>query len=165
MSASAHQGLSIIDYLSRKPEKLLLEGLRQWNGGYETGCMACWETASDLLTEELGFAEAAEPLFLMAQFVRRLRQGTERALQFYPAHCRRMGRDECCLMAMVAAAQDNDRLAFDIAAGALNQTDRGDELFALATQLANALAARGLNLLPVPATVIAPIAGCRLSVS
>lgn len=163
--ASAHQGLSIVDYLARKPEKLLLEGLRQWNGGYETGCMACWETASDLLTAELGFADAAEPLFLMAQFVRLLRQGTEQTLQFYPAQCRRMGRDECCLMAMVAAAQDGDRLAFDMAAGALNQGSRSDELYALARQLAKALAARGLNLLPVPATVIAPIAGCKLSVS
>ena len=163
--ASAHEGLTIADYLSRKPERLLLEGLRQWNGGYETGCMSCWETASDSLTAELGFAAAAEPLFLIAQMVRRLRQQGGRQPQFYPANCRRMCRDECCLMAMVAAAQDKDRFCFDMAAGALSQDESGDTLYDLAVSLADAMTRSGLHLLAVPPTVLAPIAGQKLSVS
>ena len=163
--ASAYESLSVSDYLSRKPEHLLLEGLRQWNGGYETGCMGCWEKASDQLTSELGFSAAAEPLFLMGRLVRQLRQSSGATPCFYPAQCRRMCRDECCLMAMMAAAQDEDRFCFDMAVSALGLEDDGASIYAIALALARSLGRSGLRLLPVPATVLAPIAGVRLAIS
>ncbi len=163
--ASRFEGLGVADYLSRKPERLLLEALRQCNGGYETGCMSCWDRAADSFTAELGLRAAAEPLLMIAQMVRLLRQRGDRLPQFYPENCRRMCRDECCLMAMVAAAQGQDRFCFDMAADTLGQKDSADSLHSIVSALADAMAQNGLTLLPVPATVLAPIVGKSLAVS
>lgn len=159
--ASIHAGPAIRDYLDRKPEKLLLEGFRQWSGGYETGCVGCWEAAQDAFAAELGVRAAAEPLFLLARLVRHLRNAGSRQMQTYPASCRHVCRDECCLMAMVSEAHGPGREGFTLAATALTGQAPDDDLYELAAELRAALAQSGLSLLPVPASVIESILGLK----
>ncbi len=159
--ASIHPGHAISDYLDRKPEKLLLEGFRQWAGGYETGCVGCWEAAQDSFAAKLGAKAAAEPLFLLARLVRHLRSGGNRAIETYPASCRYMCRDECCLMAMVSEAHAPGRDGFSLAATALTGKPPDNDLYDMAADLRAALAQSGLQLLPVPARVIETILGLK----
>jgi|GEM_PF-4745963 len=157
--ASVHASTAIADYLSRRPEKLLLDGMRQWAGGYETGCVDCWESAHDAFTRELGPRAAGAPLFCLARLVRGLRANAQRPFQTYPVNCRRICRDECCLMAMVASARDGDRECFSTAATALGLPEEKENLFACAAELGTALDENGLALLPVPNRVLCGILG------
>lgn len=156
--ASVHPGLAVKVYLARRPERLLLEGLRQWTGGYETGCVGCWEAAHDAFAAELGTRAAAEPVFLLAQLVRRLRSLGNRPIETYPARCRHLCRDECCLLAMISSAHDGGRDCFAIAAEALTG-EAANDIYEPASELREALARSGLALLPVPARVIESILG------
>jgi hypothetical protein len=157
--ASIFEGLAVADYVSRTPEKLLLEGVRQWMGGYDTSCPECWERAFDCFNRELGSARAAKPLFMLAIMARTLRQSCQRTLQIYPVHCKRLCLDECCIMGMVAAAQINDEPCRELAAKILVEDDNNGLLAAAVQDLAQAFAESGLPLLQVPARVIANLSG------
>jgi hypothetical protein len=144
-------------YLDRAPERLVLQGYRQWMGGYDTACVACWERASDLYIDELGARAAGPVVMALGQWVRMLRRQARRQLSALPGSCHRLCRDECLAMAMIAASQNGDEGCRDLACAELAE-DGPDARLSSATRLfAEALDESGLRMLPIPLHVIEDI--------
>ncbi|NJM31351.1 MAG: hypothetical protein HC855_15840 [Rhizobiales bacterium] len=144
-------------YLDRAPERLVLQGYRQWMGGYDTACVACWERASDLYVNELG-ARAAGPIVLaLGQWVRMLRHLARRHLNAFPGATHRLCRDECLVMALIAACQHSDEGSYSRVIKEIvhDQSDR--RLLSTAKLFADALNECGLRMLPIPLNVIEDI--------
>jgi hypothetical protein len=144
-------------YLDRTPERLVLQGYRQWMGGYDTACVACWERASDLYIDELGARAAGPVVMALGQWVRMLRRQARRRLCALPGSCRRLCRDECLAMAIISASQNGDEGCRERACAELIEDD-SEARFSSATRLfAEALDESGLRMLPIPLHVIEDI--------
>jgi hypothetical protein len=94
--------------LDRKPERLVVTGLRCCMAGYNFGDIDCWETAWRGYCLELGTSDARRLMGELQYWVRCLRAESLRALDVFPHGCRHVCRDECMALSLIAALQDND---------------------------------------------------------
>lgn len=146
--------------LDRKPERLVVTGLRCCMAGYNFGDIDCWETAWRSYAMELGTDDARRLMGELQFWVRTLRAQSARPLSVFPHGCGHVCRDECMALSLIAALQDHDQPAALLAARHLSGA-AGEAPLALAAAgqgYADALIAAGQKLLSVPAHVIHSIA-------
>lgn len=143
--------------LARRPERLLVEGCRAFLNGFSTRCIDCWEVGWSLYAAELGPRDARRLMGDLAHFVREAHCGADRPLACLPYGCQRLSRDECLLMAAVAAQQNADPAVAVLAAAHLAPTAAGS-LAAAAEAFGEALQGVSQQLLPVPARVVEDVA-------
>lgn len=147
--------------LDRKPERLVVTGLRCCMAGYNFGDIECWETAWRSYTMELGTDDARRLMGELQFWVRTLRAESSRPLSVLPHGCVHVCRDECMALSLIAALQDHDQAAALLAARHLSGAAEGEVSLALTAagqSYADALIATGQKLLSVPAQVIHSIA-------
>jgi hypothetical protein len=102
--------------LDRKPERLVVTGLRCCMAGYAYGDIACWETAWQSYCSELGTADARRLMGELQFWVRTLRSESVRAIDVFPHGCGNVCRDECMALSLIAALQDHDEQTACLAA-------------------------------------------------
>lgn len=130
-------------------ENLLFSVYRCWMAGYATGDAACWDIAWEGLAREMP-EENAKPLFgEFHHFVRTLRATADSEIGWRPAACRALCRDECLVLAMVDAAQRDDKVQLLQAASHLLRSEGLHRALDATTALAKALARVGLFIAPV----------------
>jgi len=145
-------------YLDRRAERLVVEGFRRFMSEGGTGSIAGWERVADFFAQELGTSEASRLLPKFFRWLHTLNDFMERPATSSPFECPMLCRDECMVVAMIAASQWKDR---DSLTAATNQMV-APEGFGAATEAAEAFAealiGTGHHLMPVPAAVLRDIA-------
>lgn len=147
--------------LDRKPERLVVTGLRCCMAGYNFGDIDCWETAWRSYCMELGTSDARRLMGELQYWVRTMRAESARPLDVFPHGCGHVCRDECMALSLIAALQDNDQPTAILAARHLGGSVEGDAPVSLAASgqgYADALKSAGQRLLSVPASVVLSIA-------
>jgi hypothetical protein len=147
--------------LDRKPERLVVTGLRCCVAGYTFGDIDCWETAWRSYCAELGTSDARRLMGELQYWVRMIRAESQRPLDVFPHGCGHVCRDECMALSLIAALQDNDLSTAILAARHLAGATEGEAPLSLATSgqgYADALMSVGQKLMSVPASVVLSIA-------
>jgi hypothetical protein len=147
--------------LERKPERLVVTGLRCCMAGYAFGDIDCWETAWRSYCMELGTSDARRLMGELQYWVRCLRAESTRSLDVFPHGCGHVCRDECMALSLISALQHNDLSTALLAARHLGGLVEGEAPLALAVAgqgYADALIEAGQKLMSVPASVIHSIA-------
>jgi hypothetical protein len=147
--------------LDRRPERLVITGLRCCMAGYDFGDIDCWETAWKIYSSELGTAEARRLTAELQFWVRTIRAECQRPLELFPHGCAHVCRDECMALSLIAALQDRDCATACLAGGFL--TGRVSEaadapVISAGRTYAEALSAAGQKLMSVPESVVHAIA-------
>ncbi len=145
-------------YLDRLPERLVIEGFRRWMAGYDTGDIQCWELAWNFYARELGPKEARLAISELSCWVRAIRTGANRSVCLFPYGCKRLCRDECMAVSMLAGVQHGDESALKAAASELVGEGGVSEAIEAARTFGCALGRIGQHLLAVPRPVIDDIA-------
>lgn len=145
-------------YLDRVPERLVVEGFRRWMAGYDTGDIQCWELAWNLYAKTLGPREARLAIAELSCWVRTIRCGANRAVCIFPYGCKKLCRDECMAVSMLAGAQHRDDCALKAAAFELVGEAGISETIEAARAFGSLLESIGQHLLAVPRPVIDDIA-------
>ena len=136
-------------HIDAPAENLLFSVFRCWMAGYATGDAACWDIAWEGLAREMP-EENAKPLFgEFHHFVRTLRATADNEIGWRPAACRALCRDECFILAMVDAAQRDDKVQLLKAAAHLLGHDGMHSALDATIALARSLARAGLFIAPV----------------
>jgi hypothetical protein len=147
--------------LDRKPERLVVTGLRCCMAGYAYGDVDCWETAWRAYCGEVGTADARRLMGELQFWVRTLRAESARSIDLFPHGCGNVCRDECMALSLIAALQDHDEPTAYLAAHHL-AGDIGEEprraVVGSGRSYAEMLAASGQKLLSVPPSVVLAIA-------
>jgi len=92
-------------------ETLVVEGLRRWLAGYQTGSIECWETAWTLYAGRLGVNRARQAVTGLSCFARALNGWAKCGLSLLPYDCPHRCAHECLAVALVASWQRGDREA------------------------------------------------------
>ena len=143
------------EYLARKPERLVVEGYRNWLNGCAQGDAGAWDSAWNLYATELGSSEGRIALDGLAVFVNALGRCASCPLRFFPSKACHLCRDECLVLSLVAALQHGDDDAGRMSAEGLACSTRCVELTAAAGDYAMRLKMFGCTLLPIPPLVVA----------
>jgi hypothetical protein len=147
--------------LDRKPERLVVTGLRCCMAGYAYGDVDCWETAWQAYCGELGTADARRLMGELQFWVRTLRSESARAIDVFPHGCGNVCRDECMALSLIAALQDHDEPTAYLAAlhlaGAIGEEQRR-AVVGSGRSYAETLVAAGQKLMSVPPSVVLAIA-------
>jgi hypothetical protein len=144
-------------YFERPPEKLVLEGYRNWTAGFETGSVAPWEIAWRLYADTLGDVGGRRALAELSYFIRTLGRCSHCPLRAFPFGARHVCRDECLTLGLIAACQHRDTDAADICLAALACPSRLADLAVAAADFAGTLLALEQRLLPIPSSAIEDI--------
>ncbi|AXS42125.1 hypothetical protein [Breoghania sp. L-A4] len=145
-------------YLDRVPERLVVEGFRRWMAGYDTGDIQCWELAWNLYAKALGPKEARMAISELSCWVRAIRSAGNRSVCLFPYGCKRLCRDECMAVSMLAGVQHGDEHALKAAAFELVGEAGILETIEAARTFGSVLDSIGQHLLAVPRPVIDDIA-------
>ncbi|SDU48557.1 hypothetical protein [Stappia sp. ES.058] len=92
-------------------ERLVVEGLRRWIAGYQTGSIACWELAWNLYAEKLGVERARPVMTGIGCYARALNGFAKCGFCLLPYDCKRRCPHEALAVGVVAAWQCGDREA------------------------------------------------------
>jgi len=144
--------------LDRRAERLVVQGLRGWMAGYETGDIACWEAVWNDYCRELGHEKAKRVVSELAAWVRVLRNGAGRPIDCYPRPCRFMCRDECLALRLLGGCQKGHGPIASDSACKLIASSRVSEVLEAARCYAEELADAGLELDPVTDEMMTAIA-------
>jgi len=132
-------------------ENLLFCAYRCWMAGYATGDIACWDMAWEALAREMPQDNAKALFGEFHHFARTLRTMSAAQICWRPAACRALYREEYLILAMVDAAQRDDRIQLYTPATFLPGSERLHQALNATTSLAKALARVGLFIAPVSA--------------
>jgi hypothetical protein len=150
--------------LARRAERVLVEGCRAWIAAVETRCVDCCDAGWDLCAREIGARNARRLCGELWAFARAVRSAANRPVATFPYGCAVLSRDECLLLASVAARQ-NGEPDIAMAAGRHFAASGGPVVADAAGLLGETLQALDQHLLPIPAFVVDEIAsrppGCR----
>lgn len=141
-------------YLSRTPEKLVVNGVRLWAAGYETGEIASWETAWNLFAATLGPVPARPAVTQLSHWVKAICLWRPERLRCFGADCPLICRDECLAAALIAACQHGEASCLTYCAERLGGPAGRSEVLETAVGFADTLRALGQVLLPVPHNVV-----------
>jgi len=92
-------------------ETLVVEGLRRWLAGYQTGSIECWEMAWTFYAGRLGVSRARHAVTGLSCFARALNGWAKCGLSLMPYDCPHRCAHECLAVALVASWQRGDREA------------------------------------------------------
>jgi hypothetical protein len=143
--------------LARRAERVLVEGCRSWIAAVENRCLDCWDAGWDVCAREIGARDARRLAGEFWAFARAARDAAGRPLATFPSGASVLSRDECLLLAAVAARQ-NGEPAVALLAGRHLGGARGEGLAEAAGLLGETLQSVDQQLLPVPGTVVEEIA-------
>ena len=149
---------SLCRYLDRRAERLVIEAWRRWSMGGPGGGVAGLERTAAFFSDELGPAEGQRLFLAFAAWLETVSAHRDAPAHASPVECPRLCRDECMVLAMIAAAQAADRDSIIAATGRLVEPDGSDAAVAASQRLAAVLSGGGYRLLPVPAAVVRDIA-------
>ncbi|MEJ8474869.1 hypothetical protein [Roseibium algae] len=125
--------------IEKRAERLVVEGVRRYMGGYSTGDIRCWEMAWELYASELGTEQARQPVSELSCYARALNKHATRHFCLFPYDCTKLCQDECLVTALVSAAQSEDSETVEVISSALvSPGGHKDTIFA-ATEFAAAL--------------------------
>lgn len=143
------------DYLARQPERLVVEGYRNWLNGFAQNDSRAWDSVWNLYAAELGISEGRIALDGLAAFVDALGRCASCPLRFFPSKACHLCRDECLVLSLVAALQHGDEDAGRMSAEGLACRTGCTEVTAAAGDYAMRLKMFGQTLLPIPPLVVA----------
>jgi hypothetical protein len=161
MSAQLCPASCPLKLLDRRPERLVITGLRCCMAGYDFGDIDCWETAWKVYSSELGTTDARRLTAELQFWVRTIRAECQRPLELFPHGCAHVCRDECMALSLVAALQDCDVATACLAGRFLTGRLREEPdapVMSAGKSYAEALSAAGQRLLSVPESVVHAIA-------
>lgn len=140
---------AIQSYFDRQPERLVIEGYRHWMAGYETGSIEPWAIAWRYYMHELGDADGRRAVSDLSAFVLTLRGCAGCPLRIFPSGARRLCREECLAVGLVAACQHGDADLRGCCIAGLSGCARSSEIGEAAGRYAATLMELGQALLPV----------------
>lgn len=148
-------------YVRRKPESLVIGGYRgivecAINGETPAGEAAA-KAIEDLHRKYLGPAETRVVLDGLTSFIGTLSRCATCPLRAFPPTSSHLCRDECLVLALVAALQHGDEQACHLSAHALTCPARMGETIAAGGEYAMRMQMFGQVLLPVPPLVLSEI--------
>lgn len=141
------------NYLERPPERLVVEGYRQWTAGFDTGSIHPWELTWQMYCEELGTKDGNIAVAELSNFVRTLKRCATCPLRSFPFNSSHLCVEECLTLGLISDLQhdiDAKSLCLDL----LTCPIKRDEVEGAAAGFASALKCFGHILLPVPTPVI-----------
>ncbi|WP_306883490.1 hypothetical protein [Amorphus orientalis] len=136
-------------FMDRRPERLVIEGYRNWMAGYQTGSIEPWEHTWSFYTSELGMVDGRRAVADLSAFVRTLRGCADCPLRIFPTGADRLCREECLAVGLIAAAQHGDVDLCGCCIEALSGCARRVEIGAAADRYADTLMELGQALHPV----------------
>jgi hypothetical protein len=149
------------DLFSLTPERLVVHGFRHIMAAQDLNDAACLERAWCDYIAAIGPGPTRRLMGELQYWTRVIRSRAERPMRYFPCACRHICHDECMAVAMVAAAQGNDRACTELAASRLLSTDDSHaltDLWMASSHFATALKLERLELFPVSAEIVTSIA-------
>ncbi|MEM1306149.1 MAG: hypothetical protein AAGG99_01365 [Pseudomonadota bacterium] len=133
---------------------LLTDGYRGWMGGLRTGDVTAWESVFSRYVADLGLCNAKRTIDALSEWVTAIDTLSTRRVNVCPPGERRLCRDECMAVSMVAAAQADACPALRACAFALIGSSHVDPVVATTETLAGEL--RESDHLLAPSMIVAP---------
>lgn len=144
-------------YLTRPPERLVLEGYRHWTKSVVTSSPVPMDEASDLYLEILG-AQFARPAFVaMADFVHTLGMCAKCPLHMFATNTPNICTDETMILGLISGIQNGDDASVELCLNALSCPTRCDEVAMAAGSFALVLKGAAKTLMPIPSDVLTSI--------
>ncbi|MCI5078548.1 hypothetical protein [Oricola sp.] len=144
-------------YFARPPERLVLEGYRNWSYGVATADEAAWQRAIDLYSGLLGTRASAAAVQALSEFVGALGRCASCPLKTFETGSRHICRDEVLVMGLIAGIQNQDDEVVGLCLTELSCATRCDEVALAAGSFALVLRGLDKTLLPIPAPVVRDI--------
>ena len=144
-------------YISRPPERLVLEGYRHWTKSVVTGSPVHMDDARELYREVLG-THLCRPAFVaMADFVHTLGVCAKCPLHMFATNTPDICTDETLILGLISGIQNGDDEAAELCLNMLSCPTRCDEVAMAAGSFALILKGAQKTLIPIPKAVIAAI--------
>ncbi len=124
-------------------EHLVGVGFRCWMAGYQTGDIACWESAWNHYAGNVGVETAKDLVSELSCWVRSIHMKTARPIEVYPMNCAGFCRDECTAISLIAASQNDQCPALRACAFALLDSNELDEVIGSTDRFAMTLKHHG----------------------
>lgn len=148
------------DIFSLTPERLVIFGFRNAMAAHDLNQADYLDRAWRDYIDALGPGPARRLMGELQYWTRTIRCHAERQAQYFACRCRHLCHDECMAVAMIAAAQSNDRMCTQLAAShLLRSTDPRAlaEAWVASSHFGAALTLEGLKLFSVSAEIIMSI--------
>jgi hypothetical protein len=148
-------------YLSRPPERLVLEGYRHWTKSVITQSPVPMDEAGDLYRTILG-AQFARPAFVaMADFLHTLGMCAKCPLHMFATNTPNICTDETMILGLISGIQNGDEASVELCLSALSCPTRCDEVVMAAGSFALILKGAAKILMPIPPEVLTSILNHR----
>lgn len=144
-------------YLTRPPERLVLEGYRHWTKSVVTSSPAPMDDASDLYRQLLEPRFARPAFVAMADFVHTLGLCAKCPLHMFATNTPNICTDETMILGLIAGIQNGDDEAVELSLDTLSCATRCDEVAMAAGSFALILKGASKTLMPIPASVLTTI--------
>lgn len=143
-------------YLSRTPERLVLEGYRGWTWAMARQSRGPWEPVRALYRDHLGDG-ADDALGALDSFFRTLGTCATCPLLMRGCGAQSICRDEALVLGLIAGLQHKDEPTIGICLSSICIAPLADRVALSAAIYALLLGSQGQRLLPIPAHVIAHV--------
>lgn len=148
------------DIFSLTPERLVIYGFRNAMAAHDLNQMEYLDRAWRDYIDALGASPARRLIGELQYWTRTIRCHAAKSMRYFACRCRCICHDECMAVAMIAAAQCNDRRCTKLAASHLLRcSDRGslNEAWLASSHFGAALKLENLELFPVTAEIVMSI--------
>lgn len=145
-------------YLNRQPERMVLEGYRNWIRGTVLRYTVPWTDAQLLDRDLLGDEDGAEAIIALAGFTKTLGQCAICPLSVLRSGCQHVCRDETLVMGLIAGMQNGDEDAIHLCMEALCCLSQFGPVAAVAGNYALTLKRVDQAMLRIPADFVRRVA-------
>lgn len=144
-------------YISRPPERLVLEGYRHWTQSVITASPAPMDDAQDLYREVLG-ATLCKPAFIaMADFVHTLGACAKCPLHMFETNTPNICADETMILGLISGIQNGDDDTVELCLNRLSCPTRCDQVAMAAGSFALILKGARKTLIPISAAALTSV--------
>lgn len=144
-------------YLSRPPERLVLEGYRHWTKSVVTASPVPMDDAHDLYRDLLGAALCKPAFIAMADFVHTLGVCAKCPLHMFATNTPDICTDETLILGLISGIQNGADDTVELCLNRLSCSSRCDEVAMAAGSFALILKGARKTLIPIPAAVITSV--------
>jgi hypothetical protein len=148
------------DIFSLTPERLVIYGFRNVMAAHDLNKAEYLERAWRDYIDALGTSPARRLLGELQYWTRTIRCHAAKSMHYFACRCPHICHDECMAVAMIAAAQCNDRRCTELAASHLlccSDRDSLAEAWLASSHFGTALKLENLELFPVTAQIVTSI--------
>lgn len=150
-----------VRYLTRPPERLVLEGYRHWTKSVVTQSPEPMDHATALYTDILGRQFAHPAISSLVNFLNTLGICARCPLHMFDAETPNICTDETLVLGIIAGIQNGDDRATELCLKALSCDSRCDDVAMAAGSFALLLKGANRTLLPIPYDAISAILSRR----